>query len=751
MRAIELPVEQWRELDRVVAEFEASWLSGEQRSISETVDGSQLDREVLLPELVHGEIECRLRRGEDVDVDEYFQRFPELARDPNSHAELMATVHEVGETLNASITRTTSTIAIGDLPQDFGRYQLQELLGQGAMGAVYRAFDTELERDVAVKLTFRTASDDIERFRREARAAAGVKHRNVCGVLDFGLEDGVYFIAMELLVGQTLADHARDNSPVLPITAAKRIRAIAKGLHALHERGIVHRDLKPANIVIDSDGEPVVTDFGLAKPYVGDAAGLTATGASVGTPAYMSPEQITAASEIGPESDVFSLGVVFYELLTGERPFQGNPFSVMRQIVEEHPTQPRAIHKDIDPMLERICLRMLARRREDRFSSMQEVVEALDGFLQRNRESEQETTGIASARILGKPMIGVTFMLAIAAIVFGVVVVIKTGGHTVQVKEDDGHVTVAVNGNELSIGEQSSKDADADDAFVNSIGMQFARVPAGSFLMGSPLNEPGRFDHEGPQKEVTITRPFLMGKYEVTVAQFKTFAEDIGHVTAAERPIGDGRKASPWTHDLERHPDERNYQDAMLNWKNPGFPQKQDQPVVCITWYDAVAFCRWLSEREGKSYRLPTEAEWEYACRAGSTTPFHFGDCLSSSQANFYWPTAYPGCEKHQPEPRERTVPVGSYAANAFGLHNMHGNVMEYTADWYESRYSELPEVDPKSPPDGVRTHPVVRGGAWHFRPEHCRSANRFAGPSATSWPDQCAAYQGFRVACELK
>lgn len=255
-------------------------------------------------------------------------------------------------------------------------------------------------------------------------------------------------------------------------------------------------------------------------------------------------------------------------------------------------------------------------------------------------------------------------------------------------------------------------------AITNSLGMKLAMIPAGSFLMGSPATEPGRGFDEGPQHEVRITRPFHMGIHEVTLGQFRAFVDATKYRTDPEkRGTGEG-------------------------WKNPGWNADEDHPVVNVSWNDAVAFCKWLSAKEGKKYRLPTEAEWEYACRAGTKTATHYGDSLSSTQANF---------DGNQPYNNANAGPylrrgskVGSYPANAFGLHDMHGNAWEWCQDFYQPKYYESsPRDDPQGPAAGS-SHPI-RGGGWFRVGTDCRAAKREAYPPNLNWNNT-----GFRVVCEI-
>ena len=284
-------------------------------------------------------------------------------------------------------------------------------------------------------------------------------------------------------------------------------------------------------------------------------------------------------------------------------------------------------------------------------------------------------------------------------------------------------------------------------ALVNSLGMRFVLVPAGEFLMGSdespqalaaayPDLERRRFDEladEAPVHRVRITRAFYLGQHEVTVGQFGRFVERSGYVPES---IADG--TGGYGYDPAYEPSKSARGDAFdgrapkYSWRNPGFAQGDDHPVVNVTWNDAAAMAKWLGETEGAAYRLPTEAEWEYACRAGTRTRYHGGDDPRSlprvanvfdAQARSHWPA----WARHALPERDGyafTAPVGSLAPNAFGLHDMHGNVWEWTADWHDGGYyARSPATDPAGPATG--TVRVRRGGSWHTWPLYARCAYR--------------------------
>jgi serine/threonine protein kinase len=280
------------------------------------------------------------------------------------------------------------------IPNPFGRYTVVRLLGRGGMGAVFLAHDSQLERPVALKIpTFRGAlsAGQKERFLREARSIAALRHPNLCPVFDAGEESGILYLTMAYIDGEPLSALVQ-RGPVPPEKAVDLVRRVARAMHAAHTHGTVHRDLKPANILLDRAGEPVVMDFGLARraQWADDsredgsavaerAAGLTQFGSVIGTPAYMPPEQARGdVAAVGPRSDVYSLGVILYELLTGRRPFSATDTAdLIRKIENDPPPRMTDFYPWLDRNLEAACLKALAKDPAGRFDTMAAFEQAL--------------------------------------------------------------------------------------------------------------------------------------------------------------------------------------------------------------------------------------------------------------------------------------------------------------------------------------------------------------------------------------
>ncbi len=267
-----------------------------------------------------------------------------------------------------------------------GRYRLVELLGQGGMATIYRATDSQLGRDVAVKVLhpeYGRDPDFVARFRQEAHAAASLSHPGIVSVYDFGTDDAGPYLVMELVDGEDLAALLRRNGPLPPRQAARLVAEVARALDAAHDRGIVHRDVKPGNIMLTATGRVKVTDFGIARAWAD--AGLTLPGTTLGSVHYFSPEQALGEPTTAA-SDVYSLGIVLYELLTGRRPWEGDSAaSVAMARISAPPPRVSDVRPTVPPALEAIDRKALARNAADRFASAGAMAEALEAFLEEGR------------------------------------------------------------------------------------------------------------------------------------------------------------------------------------------------------------------------------------------------------------------------------------------------------------------------------------------------------------------------------
>jgi WD40 repeat protein/serine/threonine protein kinase len=352
------------------------------------MNDAESQREAELADFL-AEARTNFRCGRIPDLSTWQSRYPDQIGELLG---LLKTVQDLDTLLNEPpVSATVDYVAgkgapvPGPLPEQIGRYRILKWLGSGGMGTVYRAHDPHLDREVALKVPrLDPLWDDralaVQRFLREARAAAGVRHPHVCPIYDAGEQAGVPYVVMAFIQGPNLSGLLRPEG-LEPRLASKLVSKVALGLEAVHAQGIIHRDLKPGNILLDAAGEPLVTDFGLAclrqeqKP-------LTVYGVLLGTPGYMAPEQVSPqAGPLGPWTDIYSLGVVLYQLLTGRTPFVESGFTLLYQIGHEKPPPPSQFRAGLDPALEAIVLKALAQRPEDRFASAGQFSEALEGWL----------------------------------------------------------------------------------------------------------------------------------------------------------------------------------------------------------------------------------------------------------------------------------------------------------------------------------------------------------------------------------
>jgi tRNA A-37 threonylcarbamoyl transferase component Bud32 len=301
--------------------------------------------------------------------------------------------------------------------QTIGSYQIADEIGQGGMAIVYRAYQTQLERWVAVKIMHTTEASDREflaRFRREARAIAALRHPNILTIYDYGEEHGIAYIVMELVPGGTLKARLTGQPMEWP-DAAMLVLPVGRALAYAHSEGIIHRDVKPANILLARSDWPMLADFGLVK-LVGHQRGITRPGASIGTPAYFSPEQ-AAGDDVDHRSDTYSLGIVLYQLLTGRLPFEASsPIETMLQRLHKPPIPPRRFNPRITPQLEAIIMRALARDLETRHPTMEALVNDLSrvpGATGRAAMSIPPAAPAATARLGAlSPVTGPRLMIA---------------------------------------------------------------------------------------------------------------------------------------------------------------------------------------------------------------------------------------------------------------------------------------------------------------------------------------------------
>jgi formylglycine-generating enzyme required for sulfatase activity len=591
-----------------------------------------------------------------------------------------------------------------------GNYEALQVLGKGGFGIVLRAFDDVLQRVVALKVLapeMAATSPARKRFLREARSSAQVRHENVVQVYAVE-EQPLPYLVMEFIPGETLQQRLDRTGPLEAPEIVRFGRQVAEALAAAHATGLIHRDIKPANVLIESGYERVkVTDFGLAR--AADDASLTRSGVLAGTPMYMAPEQ-AKGDRLDHRADLFSLGSVLYVMAAGRPPFRAaTTYAVLKRVVEDDPRPIQDVIPEVPRWLCDIIAKLHAKEPEHRFQSAREVADVLaDCEAQLKASSEVKDFShiprgkLAAGRLSRWKGVAAALLLPVLALAIA-----EGAGvtHWLRNPKPTPDSRTSGDGGGPQHGRPGAQDKQptgnplkyGDPEYTNTLGMTFKLIPAGKFTMGSPKGEidrcaklvgngweRNRLPTEGPEHEVRVMQPFYMGTTEVTVGQYRRFVEEEGY------SVSDAR------------------------WRYPGFEQTDDHPVVLVSWQNAVDFCKWLSEKDGNTYRLPTEAEWEYSCRAGrSGTRYCHGDDDARLE-HYGW---------YNEDSGGRTRPVGKKKPNGWGLFDMHGNVWEWCQDSYDPGYYDISPV--KDPPGGADGERVLRGGSWNNTPVDCRSAFR--------------------------
>lgn len=584
-----------------------------------------------------------------------------------------------------------------------GQYHIIKQLGEGGMATVYKAYDTRGDREVAVKIIrsdlFGTTvlKRIYKRFEREAQSLEKLSHPNIVSVIEYGEHDGSPFIVMEYIPSGTLKQKL--GKPILWTEAFRIIVPIAQALDYAHKNKIIHRDVKPSNILITESGQPKLTDFGIAKILESDEGVTlaTTTGVGIGTPEYMAPEQ-GMGHEVDASADIYSLGIVLYELITGKKPFRADtPMAVVVKHVNDPLPRPSQFVSNLPKELEQILFKALAKSPEDRYRSMQEFANALERIQKVVKEAAKEKANKPQEKKrkpapikLSRRWVGflggsATLFLAIWLGLPKIRILASlepTITATIQVQASPTESFVETITPTLTPTKVVTPfPTNIPSKLTDVKGVSMVLVSAGKFWMGG--DGIGGFFDEQPAHQIYLDA-FYIDRYEVTNVLYKACV-DTGTC------------------------------DPPTSTSHYNSSQYAQHPVVNVNWYMAKEYCEW------RGGRLPTEAEWEKAARGTDSRYYPWGnyndiDCLD---ANFYDALNIVYCVGD-------TKPVGSYyrGYSPYGAYDMAGNVWEWAADWYSSDYyASSPASNPLGPDNGGNR--VLRGGSWSSPPHDIGTANR--------------------------
>lgn len=583
-----------------------------------------------------------------------------------------------------------------------------EMIAQGGMGAVYKACQVDLDREVAIKILPPETSHYpgfAERFRREARAMAKLDHQNIVTVHEFGqTDDGLFFIIMSYVDGASLAQ-VLETGQLAPHQALGLVSQLCDALQYAHSQGVVHRDIKPGNILLSKDGQIKVADFGIAKLYENDPADtqLTRPGMSVGTPDYIAPEQTADSRSVDHRADIYSMGVVFYQMLTGEIP--------------KGVFAPPSSKSQVDPRLDPVVMKAMKSEPEKRYQHASEIKTDI-GEIQ---SSQLENINVSKPKRKWGRLALATVVVVLVIAVLPIFITTNSEQNSPPDKKTRAPGSSDVTKDPAIQTTSIPIEATMGKPFVNSLGMRFVPIP----ITGGSPND----------------KTILFCIWETRVQDYQKFAENRA---TSPKPESKSLTSEGWG-------------TYGATWKKPGFPQTKTDPVVCVSFVDSCLFTDWLSRKEGLSYRLPTDHEWSCAVRIGDLEDPSLSPSEKSGRYKNIFPWGrnglipspnsanYAGLEsiagQEPPEWKQeilpsykdfhsRTAPVGSYHKNQLGLHDLGGNVWE----WCDSLFV----ADQKN-------H-VIRGGSWSNGTWNAlNSSYRNDIPPTSSFSDT-----GFRIVLEI-
>lgn len=609
-----------------------------------------------------------------------------------------------------------------------GRYEIIRELGGGGFAITFLAKDyLQPSQPLCVVKQLRPERTEpriVEFFETEATVLEKLgKYSQIPQLLAHFREKSNLYIVQEFIEGHDLKAEIIPGKQLSEGYVTKLLQDVLEVLSFVHNQQVIHRDIKPENLMRrHRDGKIFLIDFGAVKEIstlIVNVQGKVTSSVIVGTPGYMPNEQKNGKPIFA--SDIYALGVMLIQALTGVSAVDFEEDAKTGEILWRHQAR-------VSKHLANVLSKMVRRHYSLRYANATEVLQDLSKKLSPPPTRPQQSVNWSRRRVIQTVgLMGASFSFAI-----GVEKLLLNNAkrkalpsnssipaNNIPVplpNETPALPTKSVNTKELALKTFQFEVMKVDKQgnittitpgqaiyFIEDLGngniLEMVEIPGGHFLMGSPVGEKQRNTNEGPQHPMTI-KVFFMGKFTVTQEQYQ----------------------------------------AVMGI-NPSYFQGANRPVEQVSWNDAVKFCQKLSLMTNKNYRLPSEAEWEYACRAGTTTPFYFGETITTEIANYnggyIYGSAPPG------ENRQETMDVGSLPANAFGLYEMHGNVWEWCQDKYHNDYRGMP-ADGSAWVSGNNNPCLLRGGSWLTQSSVCRSSARLDGGNS-----DVAFYDfGFRVVC---
>ncbi|GCL39379.1 serine/threonine protein kinase [Sphaerospermopsis reniformis] len=646
------------------------------------------------------------------------------------------------------------------------RYQISRVLGSGAFGDTYLAQDLDLPnhpqcvvKHLQIKPPNTAAALPVARrlFAQEAETLQKLgSHDQIPQLFAYFEENGEFYLVQEFVKGEDLSKEVYPQNKLPENQVKKLLIEILEVLNFVHQQNIIHRDLKPQNIMRRSgDGKIMLIDFGAVKETMTvNSQGQTILTVAIGTPGYMPSEQTAGSPKLA--SDIYAVGMLGIYALTGIQPHQ----------LPKDPTTEEVIWRNwanVSEDFAKILTKMVRYHFSERYLNAGQALKALTPA-----PPPAPAPAPAPPPSLPPPKTDRRHFLQLASVAvgsFGLAVIGNklfsgSGEKTTSVSttsspspspepspqvtqtpvsttsspspspEPSPQVTqspisttsnnsnlktfnfevVKTNSQGSMINKSNASARYYEEDLGNGVILEMVEIPGGTFLMGSPESEEGRDSDESPQHQVTVPS-FFMGKYPVTQEQYQA-------IMGNNPSYFKGNRSTSLTNRGSTSLTNRG-STSLTNRGSTSLTNKR--PVENVNWNDAVKFCQRLSQKTGKNYTLPSEAQWEYACRAGTTTPFYFGESITPDLVNY--DGNYPYGSAPKGIYRQQTTDVGTFPPNAFGLYDMHGNVWEWCLDDWVDNYNNAP-ID-SSAVTSQTLRKVMRGGAWVSNPSLCRSAFR--------------------------